>query len=343
MRRFRQGGEGRGVRKRRIAVVALLAIVAVLGATYATMRAGWWNTDIDTVRARWAGAPPSRFVTVDGVPLHVRDEGRGPVVVMLHGSILNLHEWDMVADRLKGRYRIIRLDWPPYGVSGPDPSGTYSTARAAALLSGLVDQMKLGKFALVSTSNGANVALEYNARHPEHVGAMAFSILPLERPSQTRKIDWRIGWMMWFHTRFLPNWHSHAWYRLILEDTTPDSFTPTRAMVDMMYDMNNLPGAVTRQKAYIDSNTRLFKTMDVGAIAGKVTAPVLLQWCGYDTVISQGPEASVRRFTHTKVDLVRYPDVGHFPMFEIPDRFSADLGGWLDRVMPRSSQTIMPR
>ena len=323
------------MRKRRAIGLAALAIVAALGLTYGTMRAGWWNTDPQAVRARWAAGPTSRFVTIDGVPLHVRDEGQGPIVVMLHGSILNLHEWDLVADRLKGRYRIVRLDWPPYGVSGPDPSGNYTTARAAALLSGLVDQMKLGRFALVSTSNGANVALEYNAHHAEHVQAMAFSILPLERPSQTRKVDWRIKAMMWFHTRFLPDWHSHIWYRLILTDTTPDSFAPTSEMVDMMYDMNNLPGAVARQKAYIDSNTRLFKTIDVGAIAEKVTAPVLLQWCGYDTVISQGPAASIRRFTHTTVDLVSYPDAGHFPMFEIPDRFSADLGRFLDRVMRR--------
>lgn len=322
------------MRKRRIAGLAGMGIIAALGLTYATMRAGWWNTDLETVRARWATGPSSRFVTVDGVPLHVTDEGQGPVVVMLHGSILNLHEWDMVVDRLKGRYRIIRVDWPPYGVSGPDPSGSYSTARAAQLLAGLVERMKLGKFALVSTSNGANVALEYNAHHADNVQAMAFSILPLERPSQTRKVDWRIKSMMWFHTRFLPDWHSHAWYRLILEDTTPSSFRPTSEMVDMMYDMNNLPGAVERQKAYIESNTRLFKTTDVGAIAEKVTAPVLLQWCGYDTVISQGPQASIRRFTNTKVDLVSYPDTGHFPMFEIPDRFSVDLGRFLDRVMP---------
>lgn len=309
---------------------AVLAGAALLG-TYGTMRAGLWNTDYATVAAKYAGAP-SRFVTIDGVPLHVRDEGQGPVVVMLHGSIVNLHEWDLVADRLKGRYRIVRLDWSPYGLTGPDPTGVYSTARAAQLLAGLVDRMKLGKFALVSTSNGANVALEYNAHHPEHVQAMAFSILPLERPSQTRKVDWRIRWMQSFHKTLLPEYHTHLWYRLILKDTTPPNFEPTDAMVDMMYDMNNLPGAVVRQKAYIDSNTKLFKTSDVGAIAEKVTAPVLLQWCGYDTVISQGPEASIKRFTHTKVDLVRYPNTGHFPMWEEPDRFAADLGKFLDRV-----------
>jgi pimeloyl-ACP methyl ester carboxylesterase len=315
---------------RKIGLGVLLA-AAALGGTYGTMRAGLWNTDYDTIKAKYANTH-TRFVTIDGVPMRVSDQGQGPVVVMLHGSILNLNEWDMVADRLKGRYRIIQLDWSPYGLTGPDTKGEYSTARAAQLLAGLVDQMKLDTFALVSTSNGANVALEYNAHHPEHIKAMAFSILPLERPSQTRKVDWRIKNLLWFHTNYLPDYHSHEFYRLILKDTTPKSFEPTDAMVDMMYDMNNLPGAVDRQKAYIQSNVVLFKTSDVGAIAGKVTAPVLLQWCGYDTVISQGPEASLKRFTNTKVDLVRYPDTGHFPMWEQPDRFAADLGKFLDRV-----------
>ena len=54
----------------------------------------------------------------------------------------------------------------------------------------------------------------------------------------------------------------------------------------------------------------------------KVRVPVLLQWCGYDTVISQGAAPTVARFKNTTVTLIEYPDVGHFPMWEIPERFS---------------------
>lgn len=310
---------------------ALLAIFIVLAGIVLSMRAGMWNTDRKEVEARW-GSGPSQYAMVDGVRIHYRDEGQGPVVVLLHGSIVNLHEWSEVVPLMTDRFRVIRLDWSPYGLSGPDPSGEYSTARAAQLVDGLLTQLGVDDFTLVSTSNGANVALEYNRRFPGHANAMAFSILPLERPSQTREIDWRFKFLMPFHDIIVPNWRSHYWYRLMLEDTTPDSFEPTSEMVDSIYATANLPGALERQRRYIASNTRLFKTTDLGAVAESVTVPVLLQWCDYDTVISQGPQATVDRFTNTRVDVVEYADMGHFPMWEQPERFTADLVAFIDRV-----------
>ncbi len=316
---------------KRLILSALAILILLFAGMVLTMRAGWWATDRDEVIARWA-QEPSQFATIDGVPIHFRDEGEGPVVVLLHGSIVNLHEWSDVVPLMTDRFRVIRLDWSPYGLSGPDPTGEYTTARAADLLNGLLQYLEVEDFALVSTSNGANVALEYNRRYPGNANSMAFSVLPLERPSQTREIDWRIRAMMPFHNNLVPDWHSHLWFRLILEDTTPDSFEPTSEMVDSIYATANLPGAAQRQREYIQSNVVLFQTTDLGAVAESVTVPVLLQWCEYDTVISQGPEASVERFTNTDVELIEYNDLGHFPMWEDPERFTADLVKFIDKV-----------
>lgn len=318
---------------RRAILGGLAALLVAGGATVLALRAGWGDSDRAAVTARWAGAP-SRFVTVDGVPLHVREEGPtgAPVVVLLHGSIVNLHEWDEVAARLKDRYRVVRFDWSPYGLSGPDPSGVYSTPRAAELMDGLMKALGHDRFAVVATSNGSNVGLEFNRAYPGHVTAMSFSMLPLERPSQTRKVDWRLQAMGWFHKNLVPNWRPKAFWRLMFEDTTPPPFTPTDAMVDQVYDMNNLPGALGRQAQYIQANVKLFKTTDVGAVAEAVRVPVLLQWCAYDDVISQSAQASAKRFTNAKVELITYPQLGHFPMWENPEVFTRDLKAWLDRV-----------
>lgn len=316
----------------RLAKWLSLTAVAAMLLFYGSLRAGWWQTDVDDLRARYA-QPPSKFITVDGVPIHVRDEGSGPVVVMLHGSIVNLYEWELVAARLKDGYRVVRVDWPPYGLSGPDPSGVYTTARAAELVAGTIEAMQLAPVVLVATSNGANVALEYNRLHGQDVRAIALSILPLDRPSQTRKVDWRLRLAGSFHRALLPDYHFRWWYRLIIEDTSHPGYEPTDEIVDSVYDMANLPGAAERQRQYIESNTRLFKAGDFGSVAAAaVRVPVLLQWCELDTVISQGPENSVRRFANTQVELVSYPDLGHFPMWEDPDRFTADLRRFLDRV-----------
>ncbi len=311
-------------------MVAGLVVVA-LAVTVATMHAGWWATDYQTARARLA-APPSQFIDVDGVPLHVRDEGTGPVIVMLHGSIVNLHEWGPVVERLKSQFRIVRLDWPPYGVSGPDPKGQHTTARAADLLAGLVDHLGIDSFSLVATSNGVNVALDFNSRYPGYVRAMALSVLPLERPSQTRKVDSRILAMAWYHNRFAPNYRSRYWYRLILEDTTPPDFVPPAEFIETIYYANNLPGAAQRQREYIQSNVKLFQTTDMGAAAEDVTVPVLIQWCEQDTIIYQSLDATLARFSNTHVTTISYPQFGHFPMWEDPDLFTNDLRNFLSEV-----------
>ena len=170
------------------ALAAALAF-AVAGVAQAAPEQLNVNTDRAAAIARWAQAP-SRFVTVDGVPIHLREEGRmgAPVVVLLHGSIVNLHEWDLVAPRLAKTYRVVRFDWPPYGLSGPDPKGVYTTPRAAELMDGLMRQLGIGRFALVSTSNGANVALEYNRAYPGHVTAMAFSICRWNAPARPARL-----------------------------------------------------------------------------------------------------------------------------------------------------------
>lgn len=313
-------------------MIGALAALALAGAAAPAAEIPNVHTDRAAVTARWA-APPSRFVTVDGVPIHVREEGRkgAPVVVLLHGSIVNLHEWDLVVPLLKRDYRVVRFDWPPYGLSGPDPKGVYTTPRAAELMDGLMRRLGHDRFALVSTSNGANVALEYNRAYPGHVTAMAFSILPLERPSQTRKVGARMMELIAEQKAKTPQWRSHAFFREVLKDTTPPGFEPADWMVDSIFDADNLPGAYANQAALLAANVELFKTDIVKRETEAVTVPVLLQWCTYDTVISQGAAESKARFPNARVEYIEYPGLGHFPMWENPKLFTRDIKAFLDR------------
>ena len=75
----------------------------------------------------------SRFIEVDGVELHVRDIGSGPVVLLLHGHAGNLRMWSAWTDALSDAYRVISFDIPGYGLTSPDPSGDYSLDRTADL------------------------------------------------------------------------------------------------------------------------------------------------------------------------------------------------------------------
>lgn len=306
----------------------LLLPVALFLCWFVPARLGWLDSDRAAMIERYAQAP-SRFINVDGAPMHVRVEGQGPALLLLHGTGVNLHEWDPLAERLMADHTIIRLDWPPYGLSGPNPKG-YTTAEAARLVGLALDALGIEQVAVIATSNGCNVALQLNIDRPDRIRAMAFSVLPLERPSQTRAVDWRIRQAIAFHNAVLPDYHPRWFYRLVLQDTGHHGWDVPPFMVDMMYDMANLPGAITNQQSFLKSNADLFRTSDVGATAANVRVPVLIQWPEEDTVIAQGAEASVKRFSNApSVQLIRYAGVGHWPMWEIPDRFAHDIRAFL--------------
>ncbi len=94
------------------------------------------------LEALYAG-PPSQFVEAAGMRLHVRDTGPrdAPALLLLHGFGGSLHTWDALAARLDGEYRVIRLDLPGFGLTGPDPGRDYSDARSHAVLMALMDRL----------------------------------------------------------------------------------------------------------------------------------------------------------------------------------------------------------
>ena len=76
----------------------ILAIAVVLVLLVVVAVASVWKSDVpvDFLKPRWA-QPPSQFVTLDGMQVHVRDEGRrdDPTpIVLLHGTGSSLQTWD---------------------------------------------------------------------------------------------------------------------------------------------------------------------------------------------------------------------------------------------------------
>ena len=81
-------------------------------------RLGITSVPRDTLRRRYT-QPGSKFISIMGTDVHYVDEGSGERLVMNHGFASSLHTWDRVAAELARSYRVIRLDLPPFGVTGP--------------------------------------------------------------------------------------------------------------------------------------------------------------------------------------------------------------------------------
>lgn len=127
--------------------------------------------DRAAVTARHADAQ-SRFVDVDGVRVHLKDQGQGPAILLVHGTLGDLSDWDGWAAALSARYRVLRLDLPGFGLTGPVRSGNYSVDRHLALVDGLMDELGIERFAIAGISYGGLVAFRYAATRTERVTAL---------------------------------------------------------------------------------------------------------------------------------------------------------------------------
>jgi pimeloyl-ACP methyl ester carboxylesterase len=109
---------------------------------------------------------------VDGLRLHYVVEGRGPVVVLLHGLGGFAQSWRHTIDALATRATVFAVDLPGFGRSAK-PRAIYRLGYFARALHGFLDALGVGQASLVGHSLGASVAVTYALTHPVRVERVA--------------------------------------------------------------------------------------------------------------------------------------------------------------------------
>jgi len=126
-------------------------------------------------RALRADSAVTRYRTarVDGIDIFYREAGAAdaPAILLLHGFPTSSHMFRNLIPALAHRYRVIAPDYPGFGHSGtPDRRGfTYSFARFAELMDGLLNQLGVERYALYMQDYGAPVGFRLALRHPERI------------------------------------------------------------------------------------------------------------------------------------------------------------------------------
>jgi 3-oxoadipate enol-lactonase len=96
------------------------------------------------------------------------DEGSGPVVVLLHGVQMDRSIWDGQVDALKDRFRVVAIDAPGHGESGP-VDGSMDFWRCADMVAGVLDQLGIGEAYWGGQSMGGFTAIRAAIRLPDRV------------------------------------------------------------------------------------------------------------------------------------------------------------------------------
>lgn len=296
-------------------VAAMLVLAAVaLVATWAP------DKPVDELKPRWA-QPPSQFIAIDGMQVHLRDEGPrdDPLpIVLIHGTSASLHTWEGWAAALRGQRRVIRFDLPGFALTGPNRQDDYSVQAYVRFVTAVMDQLGVRRFVLAGNSLGGQVAWATAAALPQRVAQLVLVDASGYSPESASvppslPLGFRIARMPALRalTQYtLPRSIVEKSVRNVYGD--PSRVTPE--LVDLYMDMTLRAG----------NRQALGRRMDqgyTGDVAGLKTlaVPTLILWGGRDRLI---PPEFGQRFAHDIAGsrLVVFDDLGHVPHEEDPAR-----------------------
>lgn len=273
----------------------------------------------------------SRYVQIDNLTFHYQDEGTGPTIVLLHGVASSLHTWDGWVKELRPHYRIIRIDLPGHGLTGPDSSRKeYDIAYMTDMLNKLLVRIGVEKAHFAGNSLGGYIAWNYAIEHPEKVDKLVL----LDAAGYPQKMPFIMSFAAWpvvgeMSQIFMP--------RIIVSQNVKraygDKSKVNKKLVRRYHDLTLRKG---NRKALVGTFRQMKKqTKDenLGDGVKRVKAPTLLMWGEKDVWV---PLAVMKRFQADlkNVVSVTYEGVGHMPMEEIPVQSARDADHFFQTGKP---------
>ncbi len=292
----------------------------------ALLAAGLWLYQPDRPRAalldRYAG-PPSAFLEVAGVTLHLRDTGPrdAPAVILIHGFGASLHTWEDWAAILEREFRVIRFDLPGFGLTGPDPTGDYTDARSLAVITALMDRLGIARAAILGSSMGGRIAWTFAAERPDRVERLVL-MAPDGFASHGR--GYGVQPRVPVVAKLLPHVMPMPMLRSTTRAAYGDPATLTEPVLQRYRDMLLAPGV---RQAILD---RIAQNVlaDPEPYLRRITAPTLLVWGEKDGMVPVSNAADYQRLLADS-RLVAFPGIGHVPQEEAPARTLEPVAAFL--------------
>jgi pimeloyl-ACP methyl ester carboxylesterase len=101
------------------------------------------------------------------------DTGEGPVLVLLHATLHDRHDFDTIVPSLRRDHRVIAVDWPGHGESpAPGPDYQPTAASFADVLADFVDALNLPPAAFIGNSVGGFAAARLAITDPQRVSRL---------------------------------------------------------------------------------------------------------------------------------------------------------------------------
>ncbi|WP_415972258.1 alpha/beta fold hydrolase [Rhodococcus sp. 077-4] len=255
------------------------------------------------------------------------DQGQGPVVVLIHGLMGTLHDWDPQIAGLADRFRIIAVDLPGHGESDKIP-GDYSLSAHAATVRDLLTALDIDTVTVVGHSYGGGVAMQMLYLFPQMVdgiclvasGGLGQDVNPVLRAASLPGSGMAIPLAASTASRALLGGVLGVLTRLRLFRWGAGDRRAWRNFASMA-DPAARRAFLSTARSVIDFRGQTVSATRLLASFGDVRA--LLVWGERDAIIPLAHAHAVRDHMPEGTAIEVVPGAGHFPHLDEPERFDA--------------------
>jgi pimeloyl-ACP methyl ester carboxylesterase len=238
------------------------------------------------------------------------EAGKGETLVLLHGLMGELSNWEPVIDYFKDHYHVLVPILPIYEL----PILTLGVKSLSKYVHRFLKFKKLGQVVLIGNSLGGHVGLVFTAAHQEYVKALVLT-----------------GSSGLYENAFggsFPRRESYDYIKEKVEFTFYDPATATKDLVDEVFKTVNERSKVIRILALAKSAIRHNMSKELS----RITIPVSLIWGKQDKVTP--PEVADEFHQLLPNSELNWVDqCGHAPMMERPEVFNGFLEKFLNRIL----------
>jgi pimeloyl-ACP methyl ester carboxylesterase len=267
----------------------------------------------------------SKFMPILGMKVHYRDEGvqtDSVPLILLHGMSSSLNTWDSVVIGLKGQKRVISLDLPGFGLTGPSPENAYNFDYYSKFIDSFTTRLNIKRFILVGNSMGGAISWNYALHKPKALAKMVLiDAAGYPKKGESGSLGFTIA-----STPVINNLLLYATPKFLvrksLETVYYDQERVTDAQVERFHDVaireGNRGAALLIFKGSFTGNSKRFLNSNVARIKD-IKTPTLILWGDKDNLIGvNNVDNFLKDIQGSRAEI--YKNVGHVPMEEVPGK-----------------------
>lgn len=269
---------------------------------------------------------------VNGIDLHVVDEGSGPAILLLHGFPNTAKLWaNQIPTLVEQGFRVIAPDLRGYGRSAaPEDVDAYSVINVTEDLRSLMDELEIEDAHVVGHDWGAATAWAFASFYaPRVVSLVAISV---GHPASFTKANLqqlaRSWYMMFFQFKDVAE--------TLMSDNDWGLFREwlkNEADVDLWIEDLSRPGRLTAALNWYRANVPPSSYLtDSGIDWPSIKVPVMGIWSSKDFALLEEQMTGSEEYVAGPWRYERLDDVGHWMQTEAPEKVNELLLDFLQEV-----------